>query len=97
MKIFNKSDLAHDVAAILGISPTAANQVITEALHLILGAAAVGDAYRLQGFGTFKPKTTAARTGRNPRTGEAVEIAARTSLSFKPAKAWPAKAGKAVV
>jgi DNA-binding protein HU-beta len=91
MTMFNKTDLATDVASALGIQKRAAAQVIDATLHMILGAAAAGDGYRLAGFGTFAPKTKAARVGRNPRTGQAVDIPARTSLAFK-----PAKAGKAV-
>lgn len=91
MTMFNKTDLIKDVASATGIPAAQAGRAIDAALHLILGAAVAGDGYRLAGFGTFKAKTTAARTGRNPRTGEAVEIPARTSLAFK-----PAKAGKAV-
>lgn len=91
MTMFNKADLTKEVADKLGISKAAVHEVIDFALGTILIAAAQGNGYRLHGFGTFKPKTTAARVGRNPRTGEAVEIPARTSLAFK-----PAKAGKAV-
>lgn len=40
----------------------------------------------LQGFGTFAPRHRAARMGRNPATGEAIEIAASTTLGFKAAK-----------
>ena len=46
-----------------------------------------GKPVTLHGFGTFELKKRDARTGRNPRTGEPVEIAASTSVAFKPAKA----------
>lgn len=41
----------------------------------------------IRGFGTFKVKGVAARTARNPRTGEAVEVPARNKIAFTPAKA----------
>ena len=45
-----------------------------------------GDSIILKGFGTFKTVTKAARTGRNPITGDEISIPAKTSLHFKPAK-----------
>ena len=91
MTMFNKADLAKQVADALGRPKASVQGVIDLALGEIVIAAARGDGYRLAGFGTFAPKTKAARTGRNPRTGETVAIPARTALTFK-----PAKAGKAV-
>lgn len=41
---------------------------------------------QIRGFGTFKRVTTAPRTGRNPKTGEPVEVPARSVLKFKPSK-----------
>lgn len=43
-------------------------------------------AVKISGFGTFRNKFKAARIGRNPATGEAIQIAEKTELSFKPAK-----------
>ena len=48
---------------------------------------AQGDKLQMSGFGTFETKVRAARTGHNPRTGEAIEIAAATIPVFKPGKA----------
>lgn len=90
MTMFNKTDLVKRVAEALAVPKSSVAGVIDLALGEIIVAAAQGDGYRLAGFGTFAPKTKAARTGRNPRTGEAVEIPARTALTFKPAK--PGKA-----
>lgn len=92
MTMFTKADLVHDVAKLLGVHKVAVNEVLTEALALIAGAAAAGDGYRIAGFGTFQPRGRSARVGRNPRTGETVEIAAKTVLTFRQAKAGrPAK------
>lgn len=41
---------------------------------------------QIRGFGTFRRVTTAPRTGRNPKTGEAIEVPARSVLKFKPSK-----------
>ncbi|WP_308188324.1 HU family DNA-binding protein [Nocardioides sp. R-C-SC26] len=46
-----------------------------------------GDAVTLAGFGTFEARSRAARTGRNPQTGEEIQIAASTAPAFKPAAA----------
>lgn len=93
MTMFNRNDLAKDVASALGIQKAAAAEVIDYALGTILIAAARGDGYRLAGFGTFAPKTRAARVGRNPQTGAPVDIPARTALTFKPAKTASPKGG----
>jgi len=45
-----------------------------------------GDVVSLKGFGSFTKKRVAERIGRNPRTGEAVKIAARDKIAFKPSK-----------
>ena len=50
-------------------------------------ALANGEEVRIAGFGTFAAKTRAARTGRNPQTGEAISISASKSPSFKAGKA----------
>ena len=58
-----------------------------DALAGILGAAlASGDKVELRGFGTFLVRERKARTGRNPRTGETIQIAARRSAAFKAGK-----------
>ena len=55
--------------------------------ELITDALKANDSVQLVGFGTFEVKTRAARTGKNPRTGEAVEVAAKKVPAFKPGKA----------
>jgi DNA-binding protein HU-beta len=53
---------------------------------MITAAASKGEVVSLFGFGRFRVAERAARTGRNPRTGEAVKIAASKSLKFTPAR-----------
>ena len=74
-----------DVAAAHGITQTQARATLDACLEAIQGHLRAGNTVRLQGFGSFNVKDRAARTGRNPRTGEAVEIAASRKVAFKPA------------
>jgi len=60
-------------------------EIVERALREIAGAIQRDGGITLPGFGTFTVRHTAARTGRNPRTGEVVEIAAATTVGFKPA------------
>jgi DNA-binding protein HU-beta len=53
---------------------------------MIRSSVARGDKVTLAGFGTFEKKRRAARTGRNPRTGDAVKVPARVVPSFRPGK-----------
>lgn len=83
----SKGKLIEDLADVQGLTKTAAAASVDSFLQLILGAAESGHKVIIQGFGTFEMKTRAARTGRNPATGLPVEIPAKTTLTFKPAKA----------
>ena len=82
----SKGKLIEDLAELQGLTRTAAAASVDSFLNLILGAAAAGDKVIIQGFGTFAMKTRPARTGRNPQTGLPIDIAASTTLTFKPAK-----------
>ena len=62
-------------------------KIVNTIFDEIIEAMARGDRVELRGFGAFSVKKRDARTGRNPRTGEPVEIAASTTVAFKPAKA----------
>ena len=85
----NKTQLIGCIQAKLGEGVT--KKCAEAALDAVLGAikeAVVTDKVQLVGFGTFEMKTRAARTGRNPQTGEAMEIAASQTLSFKPSSVF---------
>lgn len=82
-----KSVLTETVAAKTGQSPSVVKAVIDTALAEIVAGTAAGHKVQLTGFGSFETKQRAARTGRNPRTGEPVEIPASARLTFKPSKA----------
>lgn len=83
----NKSDLIEKMAEAADISKTAAARALDAFTDEIAIALKNGDNVSLIGFGTFSVKERAARTGRNPQTGEAIEIKASKTPSFKAGKA----------
>lgn len=82
-----KKELIAAIAKRTGEKKATVEHVFNATLVEIEKALMIGDAVAINGFGTFETKRREARTGRNPRTGEPVEIAASTSVAFKPAKA----------
>lgn len=87
----NKNELIKKVADRSDCSVRQATFVINQALEEIQNAVADGETVSLAGFGSFVLKTREARQGRNPATGEMIEIAASKSPAFKPAKAFKDK------
>ena len=83
----NKTELINVVAAEAEVSKKEADAVITAAVNAITEALKSGDKVQLLGFGTFEVKDVAAREGRNPKTGETIEIAACKKPSFSAAQA----------
>ena len=79
----NKTELINAVAAKAEISTKDAEKALAAVLGSIEDALKAGDKVQLIGFGTFEVKERAARTGHNPKTGEAIEIAAAKIPSFK--------------
>ncbi len=82
----NKNELISKVAQETGEKQTKTAEIITAALKVITETFKKGEQVTLVGFGTFAPKKREARLGRNPRTGEAMEIPAQTALTFKASK-----------
>lgn len=83
----NKAELVTVIVEKTGVMKKDAEAVVAAALETITGALQEGDDVRLVGFGTFGVRKRAARTGKNPRTGESVQIPAATIPTFKPGKA----------
>ena len=83
----NKSDLVDAIAASVGLTKADAGRAVDAFVENVTGALRSGDSVSLVGFGTFAVRPRAARTGRNPRTGEAIQIAASNSPAFKAGKA----------
>ena len=78
----NKLQLTEAVAAKANISKKVAAEAVAAVLDVITDALVAGDDVKITGFGGFEVKERAARTGRNPKTGEAVEIAASKYVAF---------------
>lgn len=81
-----KSDLIEKIADEAGISKAAADRALKSLLDSVTRALKKGDRVSLVGFGTFSVSKRAARTGRNPRTGETIRIKASKAPKFAPGK-----------
>ena len=82
----NKTELVEAVADGAGISRSAAGAAVDAVLETIAHQLADGESVTIPGFGTFGVRDRGARTGRNPQTGESIEIAASRAASFKAGK-----------
>ncbi|MBI2233533.1 MAG: HU family DNA-binding protein [Micavibrio aeruginosavorus] len=82
----NKQDLIDMVADKTDLPKTKAQEVVEAMIESIKSTLKNGDEVKLVGFGTFSVSERAATTGRNPRTGEAIKIAASKQPKFKPGK-----------
>lgn len=67
----------------MSFTKEAISSILDAVSSLIVENAKNGTEIRIKNFGTFKPQTMAAKTGRNPKTGEAVSVPSRTKISFK--------------
>ncbi len=83
----NKTELVAAVAENAALSKKDAEKAVNAVINAIAGAMAEGDKVQLVGFGTFEVRERSARTGKNPRTGEAIKIAASKVPAFKAGKA----------
>jgi DNA-binding protein HU-beta len=83
----NKSELIDAVAQTADLSKTKAEEALNAVIQTVTAALQKGDEVKLIGFGTFKTANRAATTGRNPRTGEAIQIAASKQAKFVAGKA----------
>ena len=82
----NKTDLVNVVADATQVSKKDVDKVVAATFEAITEALKAGDKVQLIGFGTFEVKATAEREGRNPKTGEAIKIAAAKKPSFSASK-----------
>ncbi len=83
----NPAELSDSIAATLDMSKADAKKAVDAVFAAIAEATAKGDEVSINGFGKFKVKATPAREGRNPSTGETIQIKAAKKLTFGPAKA----------
>lgn len=82
----NKSDLADAVGQSFGGNKSMGATALDAVLNAITDALASGDKVQITGFGTFEVRHREARMGRNPRTGDPVQIKASNSPAFKAGK-----------
>lgn len=83
----NKQELIDAVAAQAGASKAAVDEAINAVLTTISREVAAGNPVQLIGFGSFATGERAARTGRNPKTGQTLQIAAAKTVKFTAGKA----------
>ena len=83
----NKTELIEAIAASADLPKAAAGRALDALVEAVTEALKKDDQVVLVGFGTFAVKDRAARTGRNPQTGQPIEIAAAKIPSFRPGKA----------
>ena len=79
----NKNELLEKVSSASGLSKKQSEAAINAFLDTLTDVLKAGDKISLKGFGTFEVRTREARTGRNPRTGETMEISASKVPAFK--------------
>lgn len=84
----NKSELIDTVASSADISRADATRAVDAVLDTVTESLRKGDSVTLVGFGTFEVRERAARSGRNPQTGETIQIKASKSPAFKAGKAF---------
>ncbi len=84
----NKSELVAAIAEKAGVSKKDTEAMLKAFIETVEGAVKAGDKVQLIGFGTFEAKARAARTGKNPRTGEKIKIAASKVPTFKAGAAF---------
>ena len=83
----NKTELTDAVADVADLSKAAATRAVDATIEAIVSALKSGDQVSITAFGTFLVRERSARSGRNPRTGETIQIGASKVPSFKASKA----------
>ena len=83
----NKAELIDAVASSADLSKASATEAVDAVVNTITASLRKGDSVTLVGFGTFEVRDRAARTGRNPQTGEEIQIKASKAPAFKAGKA----------
>jgi len=82
----NKGELVDKVAEKANVTKKVAEGIVTAAMESIMEAVSQGEKVVLVGFGSFEPRERKAREGRNPKTGETIEIPATTVPGFSAGK-----------
>ncbi|TYO96799.1 integration host factor subunit alpha [Geothermobacter ehrlichii] len=79
-----KADIVENVSTRAGLTQKDAAEAVEEVLELIKSTLTQGEDVKITGFGKFQVRNKQSRVGRNPHTGEQIEISARRVLVFKP-------------
>lgn len=87
----NKAELVSAMAEKTGLTNKDAAAAVNAFIDSVREALVKGDKVQLVGFGTFEVSERAARMGRNPSTGEAIQIAAAKTAKWKPSSSWKAE------
>lgn len=87
----NKGELVDKIAEKANVTKKQADSVLTAALDSIVEAVSSGEKVTLVGFGAFEPRERKAREGRNPKTGEKMQIPATTVPAFSAGKLFKEK------
>jgi DNA-binding protein HU-beta len=87
VELMNKNDLIDAVAESAGLTKADAGRAVDAVVASVTSALKKGDSVTVVGFGTFQVRSRAARTGRNPKTGENISIPASNNPVFKAGKA----------
>ena len=82
-KTITRADLSEAVFNEIGLSHTESAQLVESVLHEISNALVAGETVKLSSFGSFSVRQKNARIGRNPKTGEEVQISPRRVLTFR--------------
>jgi DNA-binding protein HU-beta len=82
----NKTELVSKVAEVTGVTKKDTEKVISGFIDVVQDALSQGDTVAILGFGTFLARERAAREGRNPRTGEPIQIPAAKVPVFRPGR-----------
>ncbi len=81
-----KKELADAIHVKIGLSTRESAEIVEFIFNIVKEKLAKGEAIKIPGFGSFRPQKRKARKGRNPATGEAIVIADRTVVTFKPSR-----------
>ena len=84
----NKGELIEAVARNTGESKALAEKMVNETLDVIVGAVVTSGKVQITGFGTFEARNRAARTARNPQTGDPIHVKATRVPAFKAGKGF---------
>ena len=83
----NKSDLVDSVSKVTSLTKREAEHAVNAVVHAVMSEVKAGQRVSIVGFGSFHPTRRKARIGRNPQTGQAIKIKAKTVVKFRVAKA----------